>query len=178
MEIQASPDADSECEPVLIRRNLCMSDLKNFLDKNEHKILVRLRLKFCPSETYDPDEEITPDSNPEYIYGDLIAMAMPSPLYEMVGGYIAVQVILSLRNNYEFEDMESSGSLLCQIGRICKEPAISFTPNGLKVGGPIKCMGTGTTPFPNLVLEVACRNERLALLKMELMNWISRQTSV
>ena len=178
MEMQLSSSSDSEFDPVIIRRNLRMSDFRNYLDKNGHKIPVRLRLKFCPSETYDPDEDCFPDADPDHIFGDLIAMAMPSPVHEEVGGDIHHQVIFALLEDYGLKDLKSTGSLLCRIGRICKEPDISFAPRGLKVGGPIKCMGTGSKPFPNLVLEVAYRNESLSQLKMELMTWISRQTSV
>ncbi len=83
------------------------------------------------------------------------------------------------------DTIEVEPSPRCRLGtRRGKEPDLSLTPSGLTIGGNILDDGKGF-PFPNIVIEVAFKNEALdpdprsqsVGFRDVIGNWLSPQTS-
>jgi hypothetical protein len=73
--------------------------------------------------------------------------------------------------------VEWTGDSTCWTGDRGQEADASWTPEGLVIGGEVG-EAAGGCPFPNVVLEVAYKNESLASLRAKLNRWVGPETSV
>ncbi|GMF25448.1 unnamed protein product [Phytophthora lilii] len=65
-----------------------------------------------------------------------------------------------------------SGQLTCRTGDHGQEPSSSVFPVNLRVGGGVKA-AAGNTPFPNVIIEVAYKNESLSRFRAKLERWMN-----
>ena len=168
-------ELDFEPDPVVVRKGLTMSEVHQFYQR--HDGCERLRCKFTPGADYNPDDDPYPNADPDEIVGDLVATEFPSHVHEHTAGNFLDQLSDALRNAGCI-DLQRAASIRCRVGRISKEPDGSLTPRGLRVGGTVKSATSDDLPFPNLILEVAFKNESMGKLIQELKTWMSTCTSV
>jgi hypothetical protein len=162
-----APFVDNDGEPlwgpVVLSDKVSWKDFDQWLDANEG--VVR-RWLFEPL----PDD---------IKHGRVIVYSLPSRPHEKTSGKLVVAITdqlydLGLRGTYELEP-----SPKCRLGtRRGKEPDMSISPVGLTVGEGILDDGKGF-PFPNVVIEVAYKNEPLQSsrenvgLRDIIRNWLS-----
>ncbi|CEG40560.1 uncharacterized protein PHALS_10749 [Plasmopara halstedii] len=114
--------------------------------------------------------------------GRVIIYSLPSDPHEATAGNIMQSIIEEIQTAGNsiglIRSVQVKASPRCQIGsRRGKEPDMSISPVGLTIGGRIMDNGKGF-PFPNVVIEVAYKNESLDLLRGGLDNWMLPETSV
>jgi hypothetical protein len=120
--------------------------------------------------------------------GRVLIYSIPTDIHEATAGEISQMI------NEEVQTAGNSIPLIrtikvkpsprCRLGtRRGKEPDMSITPAGLAIGGSILNNGKGS-PFPNIVIEVAFKNEPLEStrenvgLRDVIRNWLTAATSV
>jgi hypothetical protein len=123
-------------------------------------------------------------------FAPLLKIKQVIDIHEKTAGKIMQKISLAIqRDGNDIElgaTIDVAASPRCQLGnRRGKEPDMSLTPAGLAIGENILDNGKGC-PFPNIVIEVAYKNEPLDLhrgsqsvgLRDVIRNWLSPQTSV
>jgi hypothetical protein len=117
------------------------------------------------------------------------SFSIPTDIHEGTAGEILQLIneeVVIAGNSRLFRTIKVKASPRCELGnRRGKEPDMSLTPAGLAIGGNILDNGKGC-PFPNIVIEVAYKNEpldshrgsRSVGLRDMIQNWLSPQTSV
>lgn len=114
--------------------------------------------------------------------GRVIIYSIPADPHEATAGEILAMILEEVQTAGNsiplIRTMKIKASPTCRLGtRRGKEPDMSISPAGLAVGGNILDNGKGF-PFPNVIIEVAYKNESLNLLREELENWMLPETSV
>jgi hypothetical protein len=120
--------------------------------------------------------------------GRVLIYSIPSRIHEKTAGKILQMInkeVLTAGNCIPLIDtIEVEPSPRCRLGtRRGKEPDMSLSPAGLTIGGDILDDGKGF-PFPNVVIEVAYKNEPLDSIRENvglrdvIQNWLSPATSV
>jgi hypothetical protein len=122
--------------------------------------------------------------------GRVLIYSFPKTIYEGTAGEILTriqeEVVVAGNSSQLLRTLKVKASPTCELGnRRAKEPDMSLTPAGLAIGGNILDIGEGV-PFPNIIIEVAYKNEpldphresRSVGLRDVIRNWLSPQTSV
>jgi hypothetical protein len=122
--------------------------------------------------------------------GRVLIQSLPSSIHEKTAGKILQMInqeVQTAGNSIPLiQTIKVAASPKCRLGhRRGKEPDMSLSPAGLAIGGDILDDGDGS-PFPNIVIEVAFKNEPLdpvpgshsVGLREVIQNWLSPQTSV
>jgi hypothetical protein len=166
-----APFTDEDGEPlwgpVVLCEKITWEDFKQWLDVFEGDVR---RWIFEPLE--DDDKKC----------GRVIIQSIPLDIHEGAAGEILVRIqeeVQTAGNSIPLiRTLKVKASPRCELGnRRGKEPDMSLTPLGLPIGGNILDNGHGC-PFPNLVIEVAYKNEPLNGLRGVVLDWLSPQTSV
>jgi hypothetical protein len=122
--------------------------------------------------------------------GRVLIQSIPTDIHEGTAGEILTRILEEVQTAGNsiplIRTIKVKASPRCELGnRRGKEPDMSLTPGGLAIGGNILDNGKGA-PFPNIIIEVAYKNEPLdphrgsqsVGLRDVIWNWLSPQTSV
>jgi hypothetical protein len=121
--------------------------------------------------------------------GRVVIYSFPKTIHERTAGKILTGIqeeVVNAGNSRLLRTLNVAASPTCKLGnQRGKEPDMSITPAGLAIGGDILDIGEGV-PFPNIIIEVAYKNEpldphresRSVGFRDVIRHWLSPQTSV
>ena len=173
-----APFTDKDGEPlwgpVVLCDKITWEDFSRWLDASEGDVRRWI---------FEPHED-------DKKCGRVLIYSFPKTIHEKTAGKILTMIqkgVLAAGNSIPLIDtMDVAASPRCELGnQLGKEPDMSITPSGLSVGGNILDIGEGA-PFPNIIIEVAYKNEpldphrgsRSVGLRDVIWNWLSPHTSV
>ncbi|KAG9404244.1 hypothetical protein AC1031_005788 [Aphanomyces cochlioides] len=112
--------------------------------------------------------------------GQVVIYSLPTEIHERTAYRVCRSIMRQIchaGNEPDLDDSLFCGSPMCTIGDRGQEPDLALTPVGLRVGGPILQSSRGFA-CPNVVVEVAYKNDSLPRLGAKLARWMSDETSV
>ncbi|KAH9076524.1 hypothetical protein Ae201684P_010468 [Aphanomyces euteiches] len=113
--------------------------------------------------------------------GQVVIYSLPTETHERTADRIETSIteqICEAGNDIRLRRSIYIGRPTCRIGEDRGEEAdLALTPVGLSVDGPILQSSRGFA-FPNVVVEIAYKNDSLPRLRAKLARWMSDETSV
>ncbi|KAE8896694.1 hypothetical protein PF003_g19435 [Phytophthora fragariae] len=157
-------DGDASWGPVVLCEATTWKDFERWLDVNEGRVR---RWVFEPLADGSGQGRVVIYSIPSFVH-DATTCAIAKSIFQQIQAH-GNSILLG-------DTVEWATNPTCWTGDRGQEPGFGFTPVGLTVGGPVVEAANGC-PFPNVIVEVAYKNENLAGLRAKLVRWMA-QTSV
>lgn len=157
-------DRDASWGPAVVKDNISLHDFEKWLNVNEG----RLR-RWC----FEPYADGSGN-------GRVVIYSLSSLLHERSASRIMSSItrkIMTLGNQVNLiRSVETDASPTCRTGDRSQEPDGSLTPVDLTVGPGFPEAGNGCS-FPNIIVEIAYKNDSLELLQAKLRRWMNRAYS-
>ncbi|CAK4088231.1 unnamed protein product [Aphanomyces euteiches] len=155
---------DPSWGPVVLCHCITWKEFERLLKHNEGRIR---------RWAFEPLEDGTDN-------GQVVIYSLPTETHERTAHRVyrsIMRQICRAGNDHDLDDSLFCGSPTCTIGDLGQEADLALTPVGLSVGGPILQSSRGFA-FPNVVVEIAYKNDSLPRLRAKLARWMSDETSV
>ncbi|CAK4672951.1 hypothetical protein LEN26_007344 [Aphanomyces euteiches] len=155
---------DPSWEPVVLCPCITWKEFEFWLQHNEGRIR---------RWAFEPLEDGTDN-------GQVVIYSLPTETHERTADRIETSIteqICEAGNDIRLRRSIYIGRPTCRIGEDRGQEAdLALTPVGLSVGGPILQSSRGFA-FPNVVVEIAYKNDSLPRLRAKLARWMSDETS-
>ncbi|CAK4619558.1 hypothetical protein LEN26_011272 [Aphanomyces euteiches] len=152
-------DGDPSWGPVTLHGDIAWSDFERWLIVNEGRLR---RWAFEPKGG---------GANK----GQVVVYSIPTHTHEATAGAIAFsiveQILVAGHDTGLIRSVRQLASPTCWTGDHRQEPDVSLFPVGLTVGGAVLAAAPNF-PYPNIVIEVAFKNESLSRLRAKLERWM------
>ncbi|RHY25940.1 hypothetical protein DYB25_012456 [Aphanomyces astaci] len=113
--------------------------------------------------------------------GRVVIYSIPSSILEETAGVVNSSIVMQIQeagNDIRlFSTVRWKASPTCRTRDFGQEPDASLTPVGLTIGASVLAAGPDF-PYPNVIVEVAYKNDSLERLRTKLDRWMSDTTSV
>ncbi|KAH9181638.1 hypothetical protein AeNC1_016386, partial [Aphanomyces euteiches] len=145
--------------PVVLFESISLEGFNKWLEKNE------ARIRRWQYEPLDDDK------------GRVVIYSLPNSVHEKTshGIYLSIMEQVVRAGNDDRRTVFNTKSTTFQVGgsrrQQYQEADDSLTPANLRVGGHVLAGTAEQDPFPNVVIEVAYKNQTFAKLLEKLQNW-------
>ncbi|ETV78607.1 hypothetical protein H257_08102 [Aphanomyces astaci] len=159
-------NGDASWGSVVLCEATTWNDFERWLKSNEGRVR---RWVFEPLADRPPGK------------GRVVIYSIPSSILEETAGFVNSSIVMQIQeagNDIRlFSTVRWKASPTCRTRDFGQEPDASLTPVGLTIGGSVLAAGPDF-PYPNVIVEVAYKNDSLERLRAKLDRWMSDTTSV
>jgi hypothetical protein len=152
-------DGDASWGPVVVCAATTWGDFERWLDVNQGRLR---RWVFEPLSDGTDRGRVVIYSLPSFVHEDTSASITQSIIKQVQRAGNDIDLMDSLR---------TGGQPTCRTGDHGQEPDSRVTPVDLAVGGAVLA-AVGNFPFPNVIVEIAYKNDSLPRLRAKLERWM------